>query len=109
MFKTSFRHITDDAVLSTYCEPWCVCVCVCLSVDLWAGQQLSEAVAAGICLQEEGGRDDERHREERQHLGSTHLPEGPGTQSQHSYNSCYVTVRLSAVCPGLFSTRTERY
>lgn len=53
---------------------------VCVSADLRPGQQLSEALAAGICLQEEGGRDHERHREERQYLGSTDFREGPGTQ-----------------------------
>lgn len=47
-------------------------------VDLWAGQQLPEALAAGVRLQEEGSRDVERHREERQHLGSTHFPESSG-------------------------------
>ena len=70
----------------------------CVSADLWAGQQLSEALGAGLRFQEEGGRDDERHREERQYLGSTHLREGPGTQSQHSSNSCYVTVWLFPPC-----------
>lgn len=72
---------------------------MCASVDLWAGQHLSEALAAGICLQEEGGRDDEGHREDRQYLGSTHLPEGPGTQSQYSW--------LSATHGG-FTERTHR-
>ncbi len=56
-------------------------VCVCVCVDLWPGQQLSEALVAGICLQEEGGRGKERHREEKQHLGSTDLQESPGTPS----------------------------
>lgn len=53
---------------------------VCVCVDLWAGQYLSEALGAGIRLQEEGGRDAERHRQERQYLGPAHLQEGPGTE-----------------------------
>lgn len=65
---------------------------VCVSIDLWTGQHLFEALAPRICLQEEGGRDNERHREERQYLGSTHLREGPGTNSQHNQNSSYVSV-----------------
>jgi len=74
-------------------------------VDLWAGQHLFEALGARVCLQEEGGRDDEGHREERQYLGSTHLQEGPGTQNQHGYpNSCYSSLQSSAACPGLVYT-----
>lgn len=57
---------------------------VCTSVDLWASQHLCEALAAGIRLQAEAGRDVERHREEGQYLGSTHLQESPGTLNQHS-------------------------
>lgn len=52
---------------------------VCVSVDLRAGQHPFKALVPGICLQEEGGRDKERHCEERQYLGSIHLQEGPGT------------------------------
>lgn len=55
-----------------------MCVCVWLCVDLWTGELHCEAMAAGLCLQEEGGRVKERHREKEQHLGSTHLQESPG-------------------------------
>lgn len=61
---------------------------MCVS-DLRAGRQLAEALAAGLRLQEEGGPDAERHREEGQHLGSTHFPEGSGTSE---------TRRLQSVC-----------
>lgn len=53
-----------------------------LFVDLWTGQQLTEALAAGVRLQEEGSRNVERHCEERQHLGSTHFPESSGTPNR---------------------------
>ena len=58
----------------------CVCasVSVCLS-DIWAGQHSTEEVAAGLCLQEEGGRDEERSGQERQHVGYAHLQQSTGT------------------------------
>lgn len=59
-------------------------MCVWLCVDLWTGELNSEAMAAGLCLQEEGGRVKERCREEEQHLGSTHLQEGPGKTTPNS-------------------------
>lgn len=55
---------------------------MCASVDLWTGQHVFEALAPEFCLQEEGGRVKERHREERQYLGSTPLQKGPGKHSQ---------------------------
>lgn len=51
---------------------------VCLCVDLWPGELDCEAMAAGLCLQEEGGGAKERYCEEEQYLGSTHFQEGPG-------------------------------
>lgn len=73
---------------------------MCVSVDLWAGQHLFEALAPGFCLQEEGGRDKERHREERQYLGSTPLQEGPGIHSWHSQNSSHCMSLYSLVLHG---------
>lgn len=38
-------------------------------------------MAVELCLQEEGGRVKERDCEEKQHLGSTDLQEGPGKEN----------------------------
>lgn len=56
----------------------CVCACVSMCVDIWSGKLDCEAMAAGLCLQEEGGRIKERDCQEKQHLGSNDLQEGPG-------------------------------
>lgn len=50
-------------------------------VDIWSGELDSQAMAAGLCLQEERGRVKERDCEEKQYLGSNDLQEGPGKEN----------------------------
>lgn len=57
---------------------WPACSC---AADPQSSQLTGEEVAAGLRLPQEGGRDEQRHHEEGQHLGQAHLPESAGMPS----------------------------